>query len=174
MAVASGKCGSRHWNRAGSKLFHAITIARAAPLACVKNNRQGLPATPEETGRGLSGLSRSPCDWTAEPCAKLWRPDPARWLPRLNVRCPRWFAAIGLAKQDGISSAPERERRSWTMSTPRPHTANKPKPMTANGPITAAQAATSKRLAQAAYELDAFKSNPHPRRGGYAHRDANG
>jgi hypothetical protein len=83
-------------------------------------------------------------------------------------------AAARLAKQDRILSALARERRSWTMSTPRPHTANKPKPMTANGPITAAQAATSKRLPQAAYELDAFKSNPHPRRGGYAHRDANG
>jgi Protein of unknown function (DUF3072) len=31
--------------------------------------------------------------------------------------------------------------------------------MTADGPMTAAQAATLKRLAQAAYELDAFKPN---------------
>ena len=33
------------------------------------------------------------------------------------------------------------------------------KPITANGPMTAEQAATLKRLAEAAYELDAFKPN---------------
>ena len=33
------------------------------------------------------------------------------------------------------------------------------KPMTANEPMTAAQAATLKNLANAAYELDAFKPN---------------
>lgn len=33
------------------------------------------------------------------------------------------------------------------------------KPMTNNRPMTAAQAATLKRLAEAAYELDAFKPN---------------
>jgi len=33
------------------------------------------------------------------------------------------------------------------------------KPMTANRPMTAEQAATLKRLAEAAYELDAFKPN---------------
>ena len=37
--------------------------------------------------------------------------------------------------------------------------ARKPQPMTANRPMTAAQAATLKRLAQDAYELDAFKPN---------------
>jgi hypothetical protein len=35
--------------------------------------------------------------------------------------------------------------------------ARKPQPMTANRPMTAAQAATLKRLAHDAYELDAFK-----------------
>ena len=35
----------------------------------------------------------------------------------------------------------------------------KPQPMTADDLMTAAQAATLKRLAQAAYELDAFKPN---------------
>ena len=35
----------------------------------------------------------------------------------------------------------------------------KPKAMTADGLMTAAQAATLKRLAQDAYELDAFKLN---------------
>ena len=34
----------------------------------------------------------------------------------------------------------------------------KPQPMTADGLMTAAQAATLKRLTQDAYELDAFKS----------------
>jgi Protein of unknown function (DUF3072) len=38
-------------------------------------------------------------------------------------------------------------------------TTRKPKPMTANRPMTAAQVATLKRLAEAAYELDAFKTN---------------
>jgi Protein of unknown function (DUF3072) len=38
-------------------------------------------------------------------------------------------------------------------------TTRKPKPMTGNRPMTAAQAATLKRLAQDAYELDAFKPN---------------
>ena len=49
--AASMKCGGGHWNKAGSKLFRAITIARAAQLACVKNNLgrehlllAGLPA----------------------------------------------------------------------------------------------------------------------------------
>ena len=35
----------------------------------------------------------------------------------------------------------------------------KPQPITADGLMTAAQAATLKRLTQDAYELDAFKSN---------------
>ena len=38
-----------------------------------------------------------------------------------------------------------------------PNSRRKPQPMTADGQMTAAQAATLKRLAQAAYELDAFK-----------------
>jgi hypothetical protein len=46
------------------------------------------------------------------------------------------------------------------------------KPVTANEPMTAAQAATLKNLANAAYELDAFK--PHSRRGGKTHYHANG
>ena len=37
--------------------------------------------------------------------------------------------------------------------------ARKPQPLTADGPMTAAQEATLKRLAQDAYELDAFKPN---------------
>jgi hypothetical protein len=37
--------------------------------------------------------------------------------------------------------------------------AAKPQPMTADGLMTAAQAATLKELAEAAYELDAFKPN---------------
>ncbi|MGA7388045.1 MAG: hypothetical protein WBW99_08960 [Pseudolabrys sp.] len=37
--------------------------------------------------------------------------------------------------------------------------ARKPQPMTANRPMKAAQAATLRRLAQDAYELDAFKPN---------------
>ena len=37
--------------------------------------------------------------------------------------------------------------------------ARKPQPMTANRPMTAAQAAMLKRLAQDAYEPDAFKPN---------------
>ncbi|MFZ1951219.1 MAG: DUF3072 domain-containing protein [Pseudolabrys sp.] len=40
-----------------------------------------------------------------------------------------------------------------------PNSRRKPQPMTADGQMTAAQAATLKRLAQAAYELDAFKPN---------------
>ena len=43
-----------------------------------------------------------------------------------------------------------------------PHGSNsrrKPQPMTADELMTAEQAATLKRLAQAAYELDAFKPN---------------
>jgi hypothetical protein len=43
-----------------------------------------------------------------------------------------------------------------------PHGSNsrrKPQQMTADGLMTAAQAATLKRLTQAAYELDAFKPN---------------
>ena|ERR1035441_7287455 len=42
-----------------------------------------------------------------------------------------------------------------------PHGPNfrQPQPATADGPMTADQAATLKRLAQAAYELDAFKPN---------------
>ena len=35
----------------------------------------------------------------------------------------------------------------------------KPQPITADGLMTAAQAATLKRLTQDAYDLDAFKSN---------------
>ena len=37
--------------------------------------------------------------------------------------------------------------------------ARKPQPLTADGLMTAAQAATLKRLAQDAYELDAFRPN---------------
>ena len=40
-----------------------------------------------------------------------------------------------------------------------PNSRRSPQPATADGPMTAAQAATLKRLAQAAYELDAFKPN---------------
>jgi hypothetical protein len=40
-----------------------------------------------------------------------------------------------------------------------PNSRRKPQPMTADELMTAAQAATLKRLAQAAYELDAFKPN---------------
>jgi hypothetical protein len=40
-----------------------------------------------------------------------------------------------------------------------PNSRRKPQPMTADGLMTAAQAATLKRLTQDAYELDAFKSN---------------
>src|SRR5450759_212035 len=40
-----------------------------------------------------------------------------------------------------------------------PHLRRKLQPMTADELMTAAQAATLKRLAQAAYELDAFKPN---------------
>jgi hypothetical protein len=45
--------------------------------------------------------------------------------------------------------------------------------MTADGLMTAAQAATLKRLAQDAYELDAFKLNLTGTEGGHTHRDAN-
>jgi hypothetical protein len=38
-------------------------------------------------------------------------------------------------------------------------------------PMTPEQAATLKRLARDAYELDAFKPKPHTRRGGYSYRD---
>jgi hypothetical protein len=38
-------------------------------------------------------------------------------------------------------------------------TTRKSKPMTANRPMTAAQAATLKKRAQEAYDLDAFKPN---------------
>jgi hypothetical protein len=40
-----------------------------------------------------------------------------------------------------------------------PNSRRKPQPMTEDELMTAAQAATLKRLAQAAYELDAFKPN---------------
>ena len=40
-----------------------------------------------------------------------------------------------------------------------PKSRRKPQAMTADGLMTAAQTATLKRLAQDAYELDAFKSN---------------
>ena len=40
-----------------------------------------------------------------------------------------------------------------------PNSRRKPQPMTADELMTAEQAATLKRLAQAAYELDAFKPN---------------
>jgi hypothetical protein len=40
-----------------------------------------------------------------------------------------------------------------------PNSRRKPQPMTADALMTAAQAATLKELAQAAYELDAFKPN---------------
>ena len=40
-----------------------------------------------------------------------------------------------------------------------PDSSRKRQPMTADGIMTAAQAATLKRLTQAAYELDAFKPN---------------
>jgi Protein of unknown function (DUF3072) len=40
-----------------------------------------------------------------------------------------------------------------------PNSRRKPQPMTADRPMTAAQEATLKTLAQAAYELDAFKPN---------------
>jgi hypothetical protein len=40
-----------------------------------------------------------------------------------------------------------------------PNSRRKPQPMTADELMPAAQAATLKRLAQAAYELDAFKPN---------------
>ena len=40
-----------------------------------------------------------------------------------------------------------------------PNSRRKPQPMTADGLMTAAQAATLKRLTQATYELDAFKPN---------------
>ena len=40
-----------------------------------------------------------------------------------------------------------------------PNFRRKPQPVTADGLMTAAQAATLKRLAQDAYELDAFKPN---------------
>jgi hypothetical protein len=40
-----------------------------------------------------------------------------------------------------------------------PNSRRKPPPMTADELMTTAQAATLKRLAQAAYELDAFKPN---------------
>ena len=41
-----------------------------------------------------------------------------------------------------------------------------------NRPMTTAQAATLKRLAQDTYELDAFKPNLTPRRGGKTHHHA--
>ena len=44
-----------------------------------------------------------------------------------------------------------------------PNSRHKPRPMTADRPMTAAQQATLKTLAQAAYELDTFNS-PAPRR----------
>ena len=40
-----------------------------------------------------------------------------------------------------------------------PNSRRKPQPMTSDGLMTAAQAATLKRLTQDAYELDAFKPN---------------
>ena len=43
-----------------------------------------------------------------------------------------------------------------------PNSRSKPQPMTADELMPAAQAATLKILAQAAYELDAFKPKPHP------------
>jgi len=92
MAAALGKCGSRHWNRAGSKpLRLIITTARPARLACVKNDRQGLPATPGENypSRGLSGLSRSLADLTA-PAPQ----DASRDLVRRLAagRCPAQYS----------------------------------------------------------------------------------
>ena len=46
--------------------------------------------------------------------------------------------------------------------------------MSADELMTAAQAVTLKRLAEAAYELDAFKPNILPHRGGNTHCDAYG
>jgi hypothetical protein len=46
--------------------------------------------------------------------------------------------------------------------------------MTDNGPMTAEQAATLKRLAEDAYELDAYKPNLTQRRGGQTLCHANG
>jgi glyoxylate carboligase len=40
-----------------------------------------------------------------------------------------------------------------------PKSGHNPQPMTADGPMTATQESTLKRLAQDAYELDAFKPN---------------
>ena len=45
------------------------------------------------------------------------------------------------------------------MDAAQPKSRRKPQAMTADGLMTAAQTATLKRLAQDAYELDAFKSN---------------
>jgi len=46
-----------------------------------------------------------------------------------------------------------------TRRFPPPWTIEELDPITANRPMTAEQAATLKRLAEAAYELDAFKPN---------------
>jgi len=46
-----------------------------------------------------------------------------------------------------------------TRRFPAPRTIEELDPMTADPPMTAEQAATLKRLAEAAYELDAFKPN---------------
>ena len=51
-----------------------------------------------------------------------------------------------------------------------PNFRRKPQPVTADGLMTAAQAATLKRLAQDAYELDAFKPNLTGTRRTYASR----
>jgi hypothetical protein len=48
------------------------------------------------------------------------------------------------------------------------------KPVTANEPMTAAQAATLKNLANAAYELDAFKPNLTRAEAEKTHYHANG
>ena len=61
-----------------------------------------------------------------------------------------------------IADIPPFKRRQlvYTGSMPQsPKSPRKPQAMTANGLMTAAQAATLKRLAQDAYELDAFKPN---------------
>jgi hypothetical protein len=67
------------------------------------------------------------------------------------MRSSAWLASRLSSANGALSSAPRRFPPPWTVE--------ELDAMTAGQPMTAEQAATLKRLAKAAYELDAFKPN---------------
>ena len=68
-----------------------------------------------------------------------------------------FFPGSGFVRCDSVRDTVQAQHTSRRF--PAPWTIEELDPITANQPMTAEQAVTLKRLAEAAYELDAFKPN---------------